>query len=306
MNRPASGGNRRPRAAPYPLPLPEGARAAFGALDRGYPQNPGLIFDRYVPDWYGQPVLKKQGLQMVVEAARKADARLLEAWNRRWEGIVKDARGLIFFLKTAWRLVAGLGRKGPLEAGFTFHRYGFPVLPGSAIKGVARAWALTEIARKLPSYDLRDLARLLSADGKPDSAARKAFEEWYSQQSDDVRQLAMAFRAIFGTTAAAGRTVFFDAIPARLPVLEIDVMNPHYPQYYGGSEAPAGWQSPTPVYFLTVRAQTEFRFAVGWRRGMAEPSAQLLGQAAEWVRAGLTEIGAGAKTAAGYGYFESI
>ncbi|MBK9095192.1 MAG: hypothetical protein IPM84_21030 [Anaerolineae bacterium] len=57
-------------------------------------------------------------------------------------------------LRTDWRLVTGLGRKGPLEVGFTFHRYGFPILPGSSLKGLARAWGLLRVAEALDVADL--------------------------------------------------------------------------------------------------------------------------------------------------------
>ena len=44
-------------------------------------------------------------------------------------------------------------------------------------------------------------------------------------------------------------------------------MNPHYPKYYlaGGREYPTNWQSPIPIYFLTVASDAIFRFAIGWR-----------------------------------------
>jgi hypothetical protein len=115
--------------------------------------------------------------------------------------------------------------------------------------------------------------------------------------------LADDFRGIFGTTAAAGRAVFFDAIPARVPKLELDVMNPHFPKYYQGNEPPTDWQSPVPVYFLTVAPNTEFRFAVGWRGPLGDESRRLRDLAKAWLVGGLTELGAGAKTSAGYGYF---
>jgi hypothetical protein len=80
-------------------------------------------------------------------------------------------------------------------------------------------------------------------------------------------------------------------------------MNPHFPEYYQGKKAPTDCQNPVPIYFLTVAPGTEFRFAVGWRGTLDEKTEKLLNKAVEWLKCGLMELGAGAKTSAGYGYF---
>jgi CRISPR-associated RAMP protein, Cmr6 family len=239
-------------------------------------------------------------LEAVRRAAERVDKQLLREWNTRWQACARAANGEPFGLTTDWRLIAGLGRKGSLEVGFTFHRYGFPILPGSSVKGVARAWALLQIAEKVGTTELKELDGILSADGDKE---REKYEDWKAGQPAEVQKLADDFRTIFGTTAAAGRAVFFDAIPASLPTLELDIMNPHYPKYYGGEEPPTDWQSPVPVYFLTVAANTEFCFAVGWRGTLDDEGRRLRDQAQQWLKDGLTQLGAGAKTSAGYGYF---
>ncbi len=292
----------------YEIPIPSKSAEAFHAY-KGV-TNPGLVFDRFAPDWSGESTLKKEGLQRVASAP--ADKMLLREWNARWERCVRAARGEPFALRTDWRLIAGLGRKGPLEVGFTFHRYGFPILPGSSVKGVARAWAFLQLAER-PDLNLTDdvnslaeLDEVLSADSEDDEKEeKKGYLKWRAAQRDEVQQLADDFRAIFGTLATAGRAVFFDAIPAQLPTLELDVMNPHFPEYYQGNAPPTDWQSPVPVYFLTVAAGTEFRFGVGWRGALDEAGQRLHRFAQEWLKAGLMNLGAGAKTSAGYGYFVS-
>ncbi len=288
-------------------PIPRASAAAWQAIkaQRTIPLNPGLIFDRFAPDWSDKSTLKKDGLEAVQQAAKRVDDVLLRDWNARWEMAVRTAHAEPFSLKTDWRFIAGLGRKGALEVGFTFHRYGFPILPGSSVKGVARAWALIQIAEKVGQTDLKALDEKLSLDGEKDSRERKEYEAWRNSLPDDTRRWVEDFRTIFGTTAAAGKAVFFDAIPANRPTLEPDIMNPHYPKYYSGEEPPTDWQSPVPVYFLTVAAGTEFRFAVGWRGTPDEEGKQLQGKAIGWLKTGLQELGAGAKTSAGYGYFTS-
>jgi CRISPR-associated protein Cmr6 len=284
----------------YEIPIPSKSAEAFHAY-KGV-TNPGLVFDRFAPDWSSKSTLKKEGLQRVTKA--QADEALLREWNARWERCVRAARGEPFTLQTDWRFVAGLGRKGSLEVGFTFHRYGFPILPGSSVKGVARAWAFLELAEQANVNPLAELDEVLSADSEDDEKEeKKKYLRWRAAQPDEVQQLADDFRVIFGTLATAGRAVFFDAIPAQLPTLELDVMNPHFPEYYKGNAPPTDWQSPVPVYFLTVAAGTEFRFGVGWRGALDEAGQCLRRLAQKWLTEGLMNLGAGAKTSAGYGYF---
>jgi CRISPR-associated protein Cmr6 len=51
---------------------------------------------------------------------------------------------------------------------------------------------------------------------------------------------------------------------------------------------------PTPIYFLTVGRDSLYLFAV---------TGPEKAQALAWLRGGLSELGSGAKTGAGYGYF---
>jgi CRISPR-associated protein Cmr6 len=284
-------------------PIPKKSAEAWQEHRSKSPQNPGLIFDRFAPDWGSSTdkEAKKKAFQAVEDAAKRVDTSLLFAWSARWETTVRNANADPFSLRTDWRFIAGLGRKGPLEAGFTFHRYGFPLLPGSSVKGIARAWALVSLATALESDRLDNLDKTLSVD--EEKKFSETFKQTYPQASQQNDTLAREFRMLFGTTSAAGRAVFFDAIPARLPKLELDIMNPHYPKYYQRNEPPTDSQSPVPVYFLTVASEVEFRFAVGWRGTLADEARQSRSLAQNWLMKGLTELGAGAKTSAGYGYF---
>src|SRR4051794_38448976 len=126
-------------------PIPKKSAEAWQKHQGKPGQNPGLIFDRFAPAWHQDAKLKKNGLETVRDAATRVDGSLLTAWNARWEKTVRRANAVPFTLKTDWRFIAGLGRKGSLEVGFTFHRYGFPILPGSSVKGIARAWSLISL-----------------------------------------------------------------------------------------------------------------------------------------------------------------
>jgi len=255
------------------IPIPKQSSRAFYEHRCKPCQNPGLIFDRFTLDWDGKPGAKKKALENVRCAANKADSELLKAWNLRWEAGVRAAGAQPFEMKTDWRFVAGLGRTGPLEVGFTFHRYGFPILPGSSVKGIARAYASLY-------------------DGKDESD--KDFQVIFGYAAEGSED---------ESKALCGGAVFFDAIPASLPSLELDIMNPHFPKYYQGKERPTDSQNPVPVYFLTVAPGTTFRFAVGWRTALDDKAKALREQAEKWLKEGLLWLGAGAKTSAGYGYF---
>jgi hypothetical protein len=106
---------------------------------------------------------------------------------------------------------------------------------------------------------------------------------------------------VFGTQNRAGTVDFLDALPEKAQ-LDIDILNPHYPDYYAENTDYARDDEKTnPVKFPAVPQGTAFRFdLVG--RSNCEPVD--LDQAQRWLRIGLTELGAGAKTAAGYGLFE--
>ncbi len=303
--RPAGQGGSPGGAVAQDYPVPPASAAAWRQHQRQPgPHNPGLIFERFAPvvrdGARGAPPPKRLGLEAVAKAAGQVDAALLAAWNARWGAAARAAGAQPFILATEWRLVTGLGRQSAFEVGFTFHRYGFPVLPASGLKGLARTAGLLAIAAELASADLAALADTLSLE---DAARCRAQLAGQYGALAAAQALAEDWRAIFGTTAAAGQAIFLDGIPRQPPRLDLDIMNPHYPDYYGDPQhrtPPKDSQSPRPVYFLTVAAGTELCFAVGWRGPAHEPRRT---QAETWLRAGLIELGAGAKTSAGYGYF---
>jgi CRISPR-associated protein Cmr6 len=164
--------------------------------------------------------------------------------------------------KPNWRVIVGLGTDSVYETGITLHHiYGFPYIPASAIKGITNHYA-------------------------QDCGYDKTLKEIYDK--------------IFGTTEQKGKITFFDAMPLTPPVIKPDIMNVHYPKYYGsGKEAPTDYQSPNPIPFLTVE-KTEFQFIIGCK----ERDKELIAKAFEWLKKALTEKGIGAKTAVGYGYMK--
>lgn len=106
-----------------------------------------------------------------------------------------------------------------------------------------------------------------------------------------------------GTPESAGCVIFLDALPVAPLQLSADVLTPHQGPYYQGGAAPGDWHNPIPAPFLTVAPGQAFRFVVlaAGRHGDCHPS--LCSDAAAWLKDALSELGAGAKSAAGYGRF---
>lgn len=291
-----SGGAKRSSGQTFEYPLPCEVVEVFKKQKEV--SNPGLIFERFVP-FLGEQ--EKTRRTQALEAAQKApDRGALTAAYQRWEALARANGAEIFTLKTDWRFIPGLGRKNALKIGFSFHRYGFPYLPGSSVKGIARTWALYELASRLKkdanTLDLNELDQTLALE---ESEFKKAFQIHHPGEEEWL--LASAFRAVFGTLKCVGGAVFFDAIPIQAFALDLDIMNPHYTTYYQGKEPPVDWHHPNLITFLAVPAGKEFAFAVAWRRGAPNP--ELLKRACVWLKRALRDLGAGAKTSAGYGYF---
>lgn len=319
-------GKRRPSRSfdsyPNVLPLPNASRSAF---ERRRSPNIGLLFERYTQfqdEWElknigkNKPSSKQYLLEQLVKDAEDANDEARKAYADRWQRMVAPAQA--WRMAAIWRFVTGVGDKTALEVGFTFQRiHGFPYIPGSSLKGLARSAALLEVAQQANKeiVGLQELS-LLADQGQKTPMQKleealleeeglfpAALREWATDEGyEQIQILSNQFRTVFGTQQSAGQAIFHDAIPADRPSLEVDVMTVHYPSYYQGGDPPADTQNPNPIPFLTV-GRTPFWFAVGWR---GEERPDDYAKAIEWLKFGLTDLGAGAKTAAGYGYFKEL
>ncbi|GEM_PF-2151279 len=120
------------------------------------------------------------------------------------------------------------------------------------------------------------------------------------------------FETLFGSQKKRGEVIFFDAFPVDLKKehFELDIMNPHYGEYYGSKEKerkpPADWYNPNPIVFLTL-ANTKFKFNIAYHplNPLDESkSNKILEIAEKLLRFALTTYGIGGKTRSGYGWFE--
>jgi CRISPR-associated protein Cmr6 len=172
-----------------------------------------------------------------------------------------------------WRLAVGLGNSSVYETSMTLHHiWGIPYLPGSSLKGLTRSWAISE------EFHGDENAALMDPN----------------------------FCKVFGSPKNSylgehkGEVIFFDALPVSEPKIEVDIMNPHYSDYYSdnqGTTPPADYFDPVPVTFLTVK-EGEFKVYLG----ADVNSEKYLDLAYNWLKQALKEHGIGAKTAVGYGY----
>lgn len=285
---------RQPQGAPpvsagLSYPVPADTLRAWNAMRARQQKcrNIGLLFDRYIgylADWRlddKRAPHKKDELQRLVSGEFEDDLR--KNYVERWKQSLGEYHRMLEG-HPQWRFLTGLGAKGPLEIGFTFHSlYGFPIIPASGLKGLTQAYAL--LSPDIPEF--KGLSR-------EQREAHPLFIAVFGEQRkrEDKRQ---------------GLVIFHDGIPTSTPKLELDVMNPHYPQYYQGDEPPANWQSPQPVFFLTLNKDSRFLFAVSAKnfgKPAKDSDAQAAYQlAAKWLQAALQEMGAGAKTSAGYGFW---
>lgn len=245
--------------------------------------NFGLLFNKYVYTWpmnWKMKEDKKDFLNSIRSASSSASLKsALAAMEIRKKNLCKsfEESGWSvkqFELKTQTRLILGLGGTNVLETGMTLHPlYGFPYLPASGLKGLARAYA--EISETLSSDETLEIF------GSKDKDPRNAIHN---------RQ---------------GKVVFLDGLPKNFPKLDLDVMNPHYSEYYQGEKdsrhnpiPPADYLNPVPIFFIAVAAGETFSFAV------FSSEIKCAEKAEELLIKGLTELGAGGKTNVGYGYFQ--
>jgi CRISPR-associated protein Cmr6 len=317
MNRTSGrGGPASSNELHYLLPH-DSARVVAGQISEC--RHLGLILSRYVPDeaingaeqsknvkWKDLWLKERLG-QFANDRASEA---LSEAYYTRWERLTADS--LRFTAQAQGRVVVGLGGKGVLETGLTLHHSsGLPTIPGSALKGLCRAYVLYTIA----AHYAKDLQAIYQEVYQKEDFLT-TLDKHLAQEKDSDKDVPKEiydlegvndFRLAFGDTTQAGHCIFYEGLvqpPIPEYLFELDVMTPHFPDYYKneGKKPPSDDQNPVPISFVTVAAGTHFAFAVGLRRG-SDQSEKLVEWALGHLQKGLSELGIGAKTAAGYGVF---
>lgn len=200
---------------------------------------PGHRFGLYFPVWNEQTwalektqksAALKQTLTIPAESRKQIDA--LRTRQKALIALTTADAKLSLEAEATSPLATGMGMEHPLENGFAFlNPYGLPYLPGSSIKGVLR----------------------------------RAAEELAQENKDGWS--AAAIDVLFGhedsNNASRGALTFWDAIPEVAGnTMGMDVMTPHYGDYYQGKSTPHDAGSPNPIVFMVIPAKSKFTFHI--------------------------------------------
>lgn len=248
--------------------------------------NLSLIFDKYIfwEEYNGTLTLDKKVFKNNKTNCEKGFCkkrhfnRIIELESLLTEARytqLKDRKNSLpktfpFTLTTGTRLIVNHGDESILENSIALHpHYGFPIIPGSAIKGVTRHYC-----EEFPE--------------KPDNNLIKKI---FGNSSEDK-------------DAEEGSIIFLDAWPESIDnnFFETDVFAPHYQDYYQNKKLPQDNQRLIPVNFLAVRKGVQFEFAIAPSSICRE--GDLINRTVGLVADALRTFGIGAKTGSNYGYFK--
>ncbi len=269
-------------------------------------EHPGLLLQRYLcesaaagrhaPMDGSNAEEKRAILQAAINAAMKTEVRTLYRMAfERWSASLPSDPPAVD-LVAAGRLVVGLGAENVLETGLRLHHtYGMPLIPGSALKGLAahygdRVWGPADNRFRAPTP-------------AEDGAYRKFLRGKGSKPDDNFHRL------LFGSTDDSGCIVFHDAwyTPDSSPrPLVMDVMTPHHPQWNDSKNpvSPTDFDSPAALPFLAVTGS--FRVAVSWCGPPSEQARNWVELARNLLCDALKDWGVGGKTSSGYGKMADV
>ena len=149
--------------------------------------------------------------------------------------------------------------------------FGTPVIPGSAVKGATRHYL---------------------------------WELWNEAKGAEKEVFQTELNEIFGDSSQSGKISFLMAIPYGSASIESDVLTCHHMDYYASKDTQkkaTDDENPNPQFFPVVQKETSFEFVV---KPTARGTDTLAEKALGYLKSALETNGIGAKTAAGYGWFE--
>lgn len=220
----------------------------------------------------------------------------------RWERVLRQSlpgvvRRVYRMRATSRILLHPATQETVTEGGLLMHHlYGVPYIPGSALKGAVRAYAIARgmdirppgVPERLPDeitwighlFGLQRDEDNMNPDERPDTAGIFDFLDalWVPEVPSGVK--------------------------GPFSPLSLDVVNPHYGDYYTNKKHPAPRETsePVPSHVLTVAPGATFLLAVETREWAVGVFEKWL----DWMMLNLLvpalgEIGIGARTTAGYG-----
>lgn len=246
---------------------------------------PGHRFNLYFPIWReGDWQLDKNGKLAALRQCTKlgSAAEALRALRQRQQSLARalpETHCLVMEARSTAPFATGLGLEHPVENGFAFlSPYGLPYLAGSGVKGVLRS----------------------------------AAQELEKMRDEDVTVAVIA--TLFGHevdhNARRGALTCWDVFPSPTKdkdLLIVEIMTPHFTDYFQKNGTPHDAGKPNPIPFLAVSAGSEFRFVVACEPSLLSDAvpldkwqhmlAKIMTHAFDW-------LGFGAKTSVGYGAME--
>ncbi len=316
-----------------PIVMTADTRCALGA-DAVRCDSRSLYFDRFA-----DPAAKDKGNLTPRKdwfhggISRKPLTSRIEAW-RAFSSQATAQHGATFFAQAQSRLLINMAGGVMENAGLCLDRFGVPYIPGSAVKGCTRRMAILDLLEARIANESTEVLTHLLADicfifGWVEQDWKTDTDKQGNIKSDLVYAIGTSGwpevmqhtgRLLLGEEAKspmdfgafAGAVAFLQAYPKELGTqdLELDVLTCHHSKYYEGKLAVAlDTEEPNPVMFPAVTAGVVFQFAVlpmrSQRDCLSQPDAKCHMLACEWLRRGLATFGLGAKTTAGYGWFDS-
>lgn len=164
---------------------------------------------------------------------------------------------------------------------------------GRMVAVTARSRFVTGLGRSHPTENGFAWHPTLGTPYLPGSSLKGLVRAWARSQSDP------RWPNILGDEHCSGTVALLDAVPLSPVKLEADVMTPHYAGWTD-DEPPGDWNSPNPIPFLVTAAGLRLLCGIVPLRPEA---AEHLATVETWLKEALDTLGAGAKTAVGYGHF---
>ena len=231
--------------------------------------NTGLWLDKYILDLTKSDA--NDFSNFLRDVSSHSTSTEYGTFFKRWEEMLGENNAKTRKATVKGRMIIGLGDESVLETSIALHHtYGVPYIPGSALKGLASSYA-----------------------------HQKLGEQW--------QKGSIAHNIVFGNTDEAGYITFFDAfyVPDsghRGQALYPDIITVHHQDYYNTDKnaAPADWDSPNPVPFLSATGS----YLIALAAPDLPANNEWIQSAFNILEAALKEMGIGAKTSSGYGRME--
>ena len=267
--------------------------------------------------------------------------RELKELVKEYKKSLKKENFKILEVETQSRLVVGMGLPSFFENGISLHHiYGIPYIPASSVKGLLRFTYLVGCLDIFPlevkglpqafhwikeDISAADIFKLLSRI-EESLIASENFQGFkknlkkslkvsqkepiveYQENNEELKKFYELYKEIFGNIEQKGKVIFADALAITFD-FEVDIMNPHFTEYYQSSEQQrkregifliGDFHTPKPIFFLTVK-EAKFYLPYKVKESRLLEKNQLI---ESLLKEGFSFFGIGGKRRKGYGYLK--